>query len=144
MSFLVDTNVVSEWAKPRPDPGVTAWFAQVDEDQVFLSVVTLTELRYGICRLAPGRRREQLDLWFSDDLPARFADRIIPIDDDIAIACGDVLAEREAAGRPVEAMDAFIVATARVIGLTLVTRNEVHFAGSVAEIINPWSQAGGN
>jgi predicted nucleic acid-binding protein len=139
VSFLLDTNVVSEWIKPRPDPGVTAWLARVDEDQVFISVVTLTELQYGITRLRPGRRREQLYRWFHDEFRVRFIDRLIPIDDDIAIACGDVLAERQAAGRPVEAMDAFIAATARIIGLTLVTRNEADFAGTVGEIINPWT-----
>ena len=116
-----------------------AWLAQVDEDRVFLSVVTLTELRYGVSRLARGRRRNQLDRWLRADLPIRFANRIIPIDDEIAIACGHVLAERQALGRPMEAMDAFIAATARSIGLSLVTRNEADFVGTVTEIINPWS-----
>jgi predicted nucleic acid-binding protein len=74
-------------------------------------------------------------------LPARFAGRVIPIDDEIATVCGDVLAERRAMGRPVEAMDACIAATARVLGLTLVTRNEADFAGSVPDILNPWSGA---
>jgi predicted nucleic acid-binding protein len=139
VSFLLDTNVVSEWVNPRPDPGVMAWLAQVDEDRVFLSIVTLTELRYGIARLASGRRRDHLDQWFRLDIPVRFADRIIPVDDDIAIACGDLLAERQAAGRPIEAMDAFIAATARTIGLSLVTRNDADFVGTIAEIINPWT-----
>lgn len=139
MSFLIDTNVVSEWLKPRPDPRATEWLAQVEEDSVFLSVVTLTELRYGVDRLPRGRRRNQLDRWLGFDLLDRFAGRIIPIDDEIALVCGIVLAEREAIGRPMELMDAFIAATVRSTGLSLVTRNEADFAGTVQEIINPWS-----
>lgn len=69
MSFLLDTNVVSEPTKPRPNPGVVVWLAAVDEDDVFLSVITLTELRYGVERLAQGRRRKQLDRWLQQELP---------------------------------------------------------------------------
>ena len=138
MSFLLDTNVVSEWLKPRPDLHVTAWLAQIEEDAVFLSVVTLTELRYGIERMPRGRRRNRLDQWLAVELTDRFMGRIIPIDDEVALACGHILAEREAMGRPMEVMDAFIAATARSIGLSLVTRNEADFAGTVADIVNPW------
>ena len=62
MSFLLDTNVVSEWVRPRPDAGVVAWLAEADEERVFISVVTLAELRHGIDRLAAGQRRRRLDL----------------------------------------------------------------------------------
>ena len=72
MSFLLDTNVVSEWVRPQPDPGVVGWLAQVDEDRVFLSVITLAELRYGIQRMATGSRRDRLDRWLRDELPIRF------------------------------------------------------------------------
>lgn len=138
MSFLLDTNVVSEWHKPRPDPGAAAWLADADEDRLFLSVVTFTELRFGASRLPRSRRRDLLDRWVNFDLRNRFADKIIPVDQDIAFACGEILAEREAMGRPMEIMDAFIAATARVIGLSLVTRNEADFHGTVPHIINPW------
>ena len=70
MSFLLDTNVVSEWMNPRPNPGVVAWLADVDEDRTFLSVITLTELRYGIDRMAAGNRRKRLDEWLGEELPA--------------------------------------------------------------------------
>lgn len=72
MSFLLDTNVVSEWTKPRPNAGLVGWLAQVDEDEVFLSVVTFAELRHGIERLAAGARRRRLDEWLRNDLPVRF------------------------------------------------------------------------
>lgn len=69
MTFLLDTNVVSEWVKPRPDPGVVAWLADVDEDRVLISVVTLAELRYGVECMSDGARRRRLDEWLQDELP---------------------------------------------------------------------------
>ena len=72
MSFLLDTNVVSEWVKPRPHPGVITWLAEADEDRVFLSVVTLAELRHGVERMAAGSRRARLDVWLREELPLRF------------------------------------------------------------------------
>jgi predicted nucleic acid-binding protein len=129
---------VSEWVRPRPDPSVVAWLAEADEDRVFLSVVTLAELRRGIARLAESRRRNRLDEWLRRELPLRFEGRILAIDEVIAAAWGDVMAEREARGRPISAMDAFIAATARVHQLTLVTRNAADFEGSVPGIVNPW------
>jgi predicted nucleic acid-binding protein len=80
MNFLLDTNVVSEWKKPRPDTGVVRWLSEIDEDSVFLSVVTFAELRHGIERLPAGKRRKQLDEWLRGDLPLRFEQRILPVD----------------------------------------------------------------
>ena len=139
MSFLLDTNVVSELTKPRPNPGVVVWLADVDEDSVFLSVITLTELRYGVERLAPGRRRKQLDWWLQQALPERFEGRIVPIDATVADACGKLMARTEASGRPIEARDAYIAATAQVYRLTLVTRNATHFETTVKSILTPWT-----
>ena len=138
MSFLLDTNVVSEWVKSRPNRSVVAWLTAVDEDQVFISVVTLAELRYGIERMAPSRRRNRLAQWLRDDLPLRFDGRVLSIDPLVAEAWGKVVARSEAAGRPIGAMDAFIAATAEVHGLTLVTRNVPDFEASIKAIINPW------
>ena len=78
MSFLLDTNAVSEWMKPRPNPGLIAWLEEVDEDRVFLSVITLAKLRYGIERLTAGKRRKQLEGWLEQELPLRFENRILP------------------------------------------------------------------
>jgi toxin FitB len=139
VSFLLDTNVVSEWAKERPDPGVIAWLADVDEDRVFLSVVTLAELRHGIERLPAGRRRKRLDAWLRDELPLRFEGRLLSVDQAVADRWGEVVARREAAGRPIGVMDAFIAATATVHALSLVTRNASDFESTVSEIINPWA-----
>lgn len=138
MNFLLDTNVISEWSKPHPDPGVTAWLADADEDRVFFSVITLAELRHGIERLPRSRRRDRLEQWLSDDLMARFDRRVLPVDAAVAWVCGRVLAQREARGRPVGAMDALIAATATVHDMALVTRNTPDFESTVPVLINPW------
>ncbi len=138
MSWLLDTNVVSEWVKPRPDADVMAWLATTDEERVWLSVITLAELRRGIERLSNGARRRRLDDWLRHDLPFRFAGRVLPIDTAIAHAWGEIVARGEAAGRPIGAMDAFIAATAEAHALTLVTRNEADFQSVVPAIANPW------
>ena len=80
MTFLLDTMVVSEWVRPRPDRGVVAWLAAADEDRIFMSVVSLAELRYGIERMAAGNRRKRLDEWLRDELPLRFEGRLLSID----------------------------------------------------------------
>jgi toxin FitB len=139
VSFLLDTNVVSEWTKPHPNRGVVEWLEKVDEDEVFLSVVTFAELRHGIDRLAAGARRRKLDQWLRSEVPARFEGRIVLIDGAIADEWGRLVAQREAGGKPIHAMDAFIAATARVHELTLVTCNVSDFSPSLKTIVNPWT-----
>ena len=139
MNFLLDTNVVSESMNPRPNPGVTTWLANVSEDSVHLSVVTLTELRYGIERLAQGTRRRRLDDWLQRDLLLRFEGRIVPVDMVVADACGRLVARSETAGHPIEPRDAFIAATAEVYDMTLVTRNASHFQPTIKSILSPWT-----
>ena len=140
MSFLLDTNVVSEWVKPRPNAGVITWLDEADEDRLFLSVVTLAELRRGIERLEPGRRRKRLDEWLRDELPMRFEGRILPIDAAIAETWGRLVARGEATGRAIGVMDAFIAATASAHDLTLVTRNVGDFKGSMRAVLDPWRE----
>jgi predicted nucleic acid-binding protein len=117
---------------------VITWLAEVDEDRVFLSVVTLAELRHGIERMNDGSRKRRLDGWLTDELPLRFEGRILPIDAAVADAWGRIIAARAAMGRPIGAMDAFIAATARAHALTLVTRNTADFDASLETIVNPW------
>lgn len=142
MSFLLDTNVVAEWVKPRPDPGVITWLAGVDESHVFLSVLTLAELRHGVERLAEGLRRRCLGSWLQHDLPLRFEGRLLSVDPVVADCWGTLMAQREAVGQPMGVIDGLIAATARVHRLKLVTRNEADFVAAVVEIINPWSRQG--
>ena len=139
MSFLLDTNVVSEWTKPHPNAGVMNWLGGADEDRVFLSVVTIAELRHGVERLPAGRRRSRLDQWLRDELVRRFEGRVLSVEEGIADEWGRLVARRDAQGRPIHAMDALLAATAQVHSLTLVTRNDSDFESTVKLILNPWT-----
>jgi toxin FitB len=141
VNFLLDTVVVSEWVKPRPDPGVVAWLDEADEDRTFISVATLAELRYGVERLPPGRRRTRLSVWLETELPLRFENRVLGVDQKTAEVWGRIIARGEAEGRPIGAMDALIAATAELHDLTLVTRNVKDFETVLHNVHNPW-QAG--
>ena len=141
MSYLLDTNVVSEWVKPEPASGVVAWLAEVDEDDVFLSVISIAELRRGVELLAPGRRRQRLEKWLSEDLADRFHGRILSIDLDVADAWGRITARAARAGRTVGSMDALVAATAEVHGLALATRNTKDFDHVGVPLFNPWAGA---
>ncbi|MFZ0814855.1 MAG: type II toxin-antitoxin system VapC family toxin [Candidatus Sulfotelmatobacter sp.] len=139
MSFLLDTNVVSEWLKPSPNAGLMQWTDSADEDRIFLSVISLAELRYGIQRMASGKRQRRLEEWLHHELPIRFEGRILPIDPPVADACGRIVRRSEILGRPIEAMDAFLAATAEVHRLTLVTRNISDFV-VLKHLLNPWTE----
>ena len=138
MSYLLDTNAISEWQKPRPNPGLTTWVANADEDQLFLSVVTLAEIRSGIERMADGSRRRRYEQWLERDLPLRFEGRILIVNQIIADAWGQIVALSASQGKPITAIDAFLAATAQVHRLTLVTRNVRHFTVLKA-VLNPWT-----
>ncbi|MDA8346467.1 MAG: type II toxin-antitoxin system VapC family toxin [Thermaerobacter sp.] len=139
MNFLLDTNVVSEWTKPRPDPGVVQWLADADEDRIFISVATLAEVRYGVERMQPGSRRDRLERWIADELPNRFEHRIAVADAEVANMWGKVLARGYAIGRPIASMDALIAATAIHYELALVTRNVSDFEALDLPLVDPWA-----
>lgn len=142
MSYLLDTNVISEPTRPRPDAGVLGWLAAVDEDEIFLCSITFAELRYGIQRLVPGKRRARLDAWLQGDLRQRFEERILNIDAETADLGGRLIAKSERQGRALEIRDALIAASAGVHGLTLVTRNVKDFETVVENILTPWGAPG--
>jgi toxin FitB len=139
LSFLLDTNAVSEWVKPSPDPGLVRWLAETDEDRIYLSVITLAELRRGVERLGTGRRRARLEDWLQVELPQRFAGRLLVVDERIADNWGRLVARTQAAGGSIGVMDGFMAATAYVARLTLVTRNTADFEVADITVLNPWS-----
>lgn len=138
MTFLIDTNVVSEWMAPTPDPRVRAWLTGIDDDAAHLSVVTIGELRFGIERLAHGDRRTRLGDWIEENLWTRFEGRILPVDVDIAQTWGRTKAACAAKGHTLPSVDAFIAATALVHDLTVVTRNGKDFESTGVRVENPW------
>jgi predicted nucleic acid-binding protein len=139
VSFLLDTNVISEWTKPQPDRNVISWLAEVDEDRVFISVISFAEVRHGVELLPPGRRRERLARWLAEELPERFEDRILAIDQPIAETWGVVMARSQKAGLRLGSMDAFVAATAETRALTLVTRNVKDFDRLGVSLFDPWA-----
>ena len=136
MSYLIDTNVLSELRRKLPNPRVVHWFSQRPATTLYLSVLTLGEIRKGIEVLPdPARRLTLLD-WLETRLPAFFAGRILPIDAAVADRWGRMVAQ---AGRPVPAIDSLLAATAEQHGLTLVTRNLRDVKGLAVQVINPWA-----
>jgi hypothetical protein len=138
VSYLLDTNVISEWTRPRPDAGVVAWLAAADEDNLYLSVLAFAEIRLGIERLSPGAKRDRLTTWLDQELAERFEGRIIAIGRRIAEAWGEVVARARATGIPPPVLEAFLAATALVHELTVVTRNERDLGGLEIPVLNPW------
>ena len=138
MSYLIDTNVISELVRPKPDAAVLDWFASTPDDALFLSVLTLGEIRKGVEKLPEPQRREKLRLWLEHDLRDWFGTRILSIGPDVADHWGRLLAQ---AGRPVPAVHSLLAATALHHDLRLVTRNTKDFDYTGLEVINPWEPA---
>jgi len=139
LSFLLDTNVLSETRRPKPAPRVIEWLDRLDEDRAFISVVTLAEIRRGVALMQRGRRRDALSIWLARDLVDRFARRILRVDEKTAFAWGDLMAEAKRRGLGLASMDGLIAATAIASGLTLVTRNVQDFRGLAVELLDPWT-----
>jgi len=137
--YLLDTNAISEPKRARPDAGVVAWLSNQLLTDLHLSVLTIGELRRGIIRLDPGRRRDDLDFWLAQ-VVLRFDDRILPVDLDVTERWAALAETRRAAGRSADMTDELIAATAHVHGLAVVTRNVRHFEHSGCRVVSPWSE----
>ena len=135
MSYLVDTNVISELRRKEPDPDVAAWFSDRPATTLYLSVLTLGEIRKGIESLPNGKKRLVLRDWLEIELPAFFTGRILLVDAPVLDCWGRLLARVK---RSVPAIDRLIAATAH--RLSLVTRNEADFKFPELDIINPWQR----
>jgi predicted nucleic acid-binding protein len=125
--FLIDTNFISETMKPRPDPSVDRWIFTKTQSDLYLSVITIAEVRRGIQNMDSGSRKRRLESWLSIELPKYFANHILNVDFSIADQCGRILEQSKRHGWNLDAMDAFIAATAQVHDLTLATLNRKHF-----------------
>jgi len=139
MSYLLDTNVVSETIRRRQEKMVIAWLAQIPAEALFVSVLTLGEIRKGVEKLTDRKRREKLRTWLEHDLPAWFEGRVLPVDLAVADRWGRLLAE---VGRPVPSIDSLLAATALHFELRLVTRNTGDFDYPGLEVIDPWQRNG--
>jgi predicted nucleic acid-binding protein len=136
--FLLDTNCVSELVRPEPEPSVIRWIEETDEATLYLSVLTLSEIRKGVAGLAQGRRRTRLETWLEVDLRARFSGRIVPIDAGIADRFGGLAAEARRQGKALPVIDGLLVATALHLNLTMVSRNARDFVATHVPVLNPW------
>ena len=135
MSYLVDTNVLSELRNRKPDANVRAWMQPRPRQSLYLSVLSLGEIRKGIEGVADPAFRQTLTDWLEVDLPNWFVGRLLGIDAPVADRWGRVQA---AAGRTLPAVDGLLAATALQHDLTLVTRNTRDFAGTGVRLVDPW------
>ncbi len=125
--------------RPRPDPRVASFLHEADEDRLFLSVITLAELRRGVSLKADGKAKRALETWLANDLAERFSGRVVDIDRRIANAWGDLMASAKRRGLALHVMDGFLAATAMTRGLTLATRNVKDFAPLGVPVLDPWN-----
>lgn len=139
MSYLVDTNVLSELRRKQPEPSVVAWFAERPRQSLFLSVLTWGEIRKGIERLNDAARQQPLQDWLEVELPRYFWGRVLSVDAGTANRWGRL---QGSAGRTLPAIDSLLAATALQLNLTLVTRYTADFEGLGLQLINPWQDPG--
>jgi len=140
MTFLLDTCVISELAAKQPNLQVVQWVDSIDEDKLFLSAITIGEIKRGIEKLADSSRKSALAEWLEGDLLIRFTNRILSIDILVMLVWGQLAADLEKHGRRMPAIDSLIAATCLQGWLDLVTRNESDFAHSGVNVINPWER----
>jgi predicted nucleic acid-binding protein len=136
--IILDTNILSELMRSRPDASVFAWVASQPRAALYTTSVNKAEILYGIAALPDGRRRGALaaaaEAMFADD----FAGRVLPFDEEAAAHYAEIVAARRRDGRPIEAFDAQIAATARAAGAGLATRDVAGFAGCGLTLVDPW------
>ncbi|MBN2189544.1 MAG: type II toxin-antitoxin system VapC family toxin [Chitinispirillaceae bacterium] len=139
MNYLIDTCVVSELIKDKPDRRVAKWIDGCDEESLYLSVLTIGEIRKGIAKLNAGARKSLLQKWLDSDLRQRFLGRVLPVSEAVAVAWGDIQGRAEAAGAPLPTIDGLLGATAIVHRCAIATRDESGIAPTGAPVVNPWA-----
>jgi len=138
--FLLDTNVISEFARPdnKPDPRVKQWLGAANSDSLYASVLTFGEIRRGIEKLPSGKRRTHLETWLEKDLHEWFDTRLLVINEAIANRWGLLAAAAQRTGKPLAIIDGLLAATALEHSLTVVTRNRADFMSAGVAILDPW------
>lgn len=136
--YLLDTNCISELVRIKPEPRVMSWMQAVEETLLYLSVLTLGEIRKGLAGLPQGKQRTHLETWLEIELGARFAGRILPIDVSVADRWGLLAATAKREGKTLSTIDGLLAATALHHNLTVVSRNVSDFAETRVQVLNPW------
>lgn len=136
--FLLDTNCISELVRVRPEPRVLEWMEAADEGLLYLSVLTLGQIRKGLAALPQGKERTHLETWLEVELRARFSGRILLIDSQVADRWGLLAAKAKTKGSPLPVIDGLLAATALHYNLTVVSRNANTFATAQVPVLNPW------
>ncbi len=138
MNYILDTNVVSELVAREADPKVINWIDSIDSESVFLSVITIGEIKKGIEKHPDSKRKKTLASWLEEDLLVRFRGRILPLDIPVLLTWGRLVASLEREGKPIPAIDSLLAATAVQTGFTLVTRNTGDFEPAGISVLDPW------
>jgi predicted nucleic acid-binding protein len=138
MKYLLDTCVISELISKHPNPKVVDFVDSLESDEVFLSVITIGEITKGVEKLPKSKRKLELHSWLKENLLVRFDGRIIPLDTEVLMEWGILIARLESTGITLPAIDSLIAATTLTHKLTLVTRNVDDFSETGIEIVNPW------
>ncbi len=136
--IILDTNVISELMREKPDNQVKQWLSQQKFIHLYLTTITIAEIQRGLARLPIGKRRANLETNFSHFLSSAFAGRILSFDEDAAYLYGDIAAKREKAGFHIDAVDLMIVSIAKSHAAKIATRNTKDFHSCEVELINPW------
>lgn len=136
--ILIDTNIISELMKLKPDVKVLHWLNQQETDQLFITTVSIAEIMYGLQSLPDGKRRYFLEIAFEKAIEEGFRDRILAFDEEAARVYGRIMAHRKKLGRPMSILDGQIAAIAFVFHCKLATRNIKDFQNCDLELINPF------
>ena len=140
MNYVLDTNVISELISKRPDRKIVEWLDRLDPNTIYLNVITIGEIRKGIEKLPPSKRRETVREWLETDLLLRFQGRILEITTEVMLVWGELVGQLEKEGKPILAIDSLIAAIVLQRNYRLVTRNEHNFQYTGVTIINPWKK----